>query len=43
MTWEAFLVGNLLPVTIGNVVGGAVCVAAVYWAIFLRSAPADRA
>lgn len=43
LTWEAFLVGNLLPVTLGNVVGGAVCVAAVYWAIYLRSAPADRA
>ncbi|MEW6242533.1 MAG: formate transporter FocA [Chloroflexota bacterium] len=36
MTWGAFLWGNLLPVTIGNVIGGAVLVAAVYWSIFLR-------
>jgi formate/nitrite transporter len=36
LTWTAFLLGNLLPVTIGNIIGGAVLVAAVYWAIFLR-------
>jgi formate transporter len=36
LTWQAFFVGNLLPVTIGNIIGGAVLVAAVYWAIFLR-------
>jgi formate transporter len=38
MTWMSFLVRNLLPVTAGNIVGGAVLVAAVYWAIFLRQA-----
>jgi len=37
LTWPAFWFGNLLPVTIGNIIGGAVLVAAVYWAIFLRS------
>ena len=36
LTWRAFWLGNLLPVTIGNIIGGAVLVAAVYWAIFLR-------
>ena len=36
LTWQAFWVNNLLPVTIGNIIGGAVLVAAVYWAIFLR-------
>ena len=36
LTWRAFWLNNLLPVTIGNVIGGAVLVAAVYWAIFLR-------
>jgi formate/nitrite transporter len=36
LTWQSFLVNNLLPVTIGNIIGGAVLVAAVYWAIFLR-------
>jgi len=38
LTWPAFLVNNLLPVTIGNIIGGAVLVASVYWAIFLRPA-----
>ncbi len=37
----AFLANNLVPVTLGYVVGGAVCVAAVYWAVYLRAAPAD--
>jgi formate transporter len=36
LTWENFLVGNLLPVTIGNVIGGSVMVAAIYWFIYLR-------
>lgn len=36
LTWQAFLLNNLIPVTIGNIIGGAVLVAAVYWAIFLR-------
>jgi formate/nitrite transporter len=36
LTWQAFWLNNLLPVTIGNIIGGAVLVAAVYWAIFLR-------
>lgn len=38
LTWRAFFLNNLLPVTIGNIIGGAVLVAAVYWAIFLRPA-----
>ncbi|HXF83803.1 MAG TPA: formate/nitrite transporter family protein [Anaerolineales bacterium] len=37
LTWQAFLFNNLIPVTIGNIIGGTVLVAAVYWAIFLRS------
>jgi len=34
----AGLVGNLVPVTLGNVVGGAIFVAAVYWLAYLRPA-----
>ena len=37
LTWQAFFVNNLIPVTIGNIIGGTVLVAAVYWAVFLRS------
>jgi formate/nitrite transporter len=36
LTWPSFLIANLLPVTLGNVIGGAVLVAAVYWFVFLR-------
>lgn len=31
-----YLVGNLLPVTIGNLIGGALLVGMVYWFVFLR-------
>lgn len=36
ITWSNFLVGNLLPVTIGNIIGGALMVGLVYWFIYLR-------
>jgi formate transporter len=36
LTWIAFLGRNLLPVTIGNIVGGSVLVGAVYWFVYLR-------
>ena len=37
LTWDNFLINNLLPVTIGNIIGGAVLVAAIYWSVFLRN------
>ncbi len=37
LTWKAFFINNLLPVTIGNIIGGAVLVAAIYWVVFLRN------
>lgn len=39
LTWNAFLVHNLLPVTIGNIIGGAVLVGAVYRLVYLRKRP----
>jgi formate/nitrite transporter len=39
LTWGAFLVNNLLSVTIGNIIGGSVFVAAIYWSVFLRRKP----
>jgi formate/nitrite transporter len=36
LTWSHFLLGNLVPVTLGNVLGGGVMVAAVYWFVYLR-------
>jgi len=40
LTWTNFFVGNLLPVTIGNIIGGSIMVAAVYWFIYLRKGSA---
>jgi formate/nitrite transporter len=39
LTWGDFLWANLLPVTIGNIVGGALMVGAIYWFIYLRPRP----
>jgi formate/nitrite transporter FocA (FNT family) len=36
LTWGSFLLDNLLPVTIGNIIGGAIMVGAVYWFVYLR-------
>jgi formate/nitrite transporter len=36
LTWSNFFLKNLLPVTIGNIIGGAILVAAIYWAVYLR-------
>lgn len=37
LTWPRFLYANLLPVTIGNIIGGALMVGAVYWFVYLRA------
>ncbi len=36
LTWSNFVVVNLLPVTIGNIIGGALMVGLVYWFVYLR-------
>ena len=36
LTWGAFFLKNLLPVTIGNIIGGSGLVALMYWFIYLR-------
>ncbi|MCL5962314.1 MAG: formate/nitrite transporter family protein [Chloroflexi bacterium] len=37
LTWSSFFWANLVPVTIGNIIGGAVLVGAFYWLIYLRT------
>jgi len=37
LEWGPFFLNNLLPVTIGNIIGGVVFVALVYWVIYLRN------
>lgn len=36
LTWGNFLWVNLLPVTIGNIIGGALMVGLVYWFVYIR-------
>lgn len=42
VTMDGFLIDNLLPVTIGNVIGGALLVGLVYWFVYLRGRPAPN-
>lgn len=37
LNWSSFLIDNLIPVTLGNIVGGVVFVAGAYWFIHLRN------
>lgn len=36
LTWGNFFVANLLPVTIGNIIGGALMVGLIYWFVYNR-------
>ena len=36
LNWGSFFIDNLIPVTIGNMIGGVFFVALVYWVIYLR-------
>lgn len=38
LTWSNFFLVNLLPVTIGNIIGGVVMVGLMYWFIYLSRA-----
>jgi formate transporter len=37
VSWTNAIVDNLLPVTIGNVIGGSVMVGLVYWLVYVRA------
>jgi len=37
LNWKGFFVNNLVPVTLGNIVGGGLFVAAVYWFCYIRT------
>ncbi len=36
LNWGRFLYGNLLPVTIGNIIGGSFFVGTLYWIVYLK-------
>jgi formate transporter len=42
LTWGAFFFDNLVPVTIGNLLGGTLMVGAVYWFVYLRGSIRGR-
>ena len=41
LTWGNYFTGNLIPVTLGNLVGG-VCVGALFWFAYLKGASRDK-
>ena len=43
LTWERFFGANLVPVTIGNIVGGTLMVGAIYWFVYLRETAEEPA
>jgi formate transporter FocA len=36
LSWGSFVLDNLLPVTLGNMIGGVLLVGVVYWLVYLR-------
>lgn len=36
LTWKGFFVNNLIPVTLGNIVGGVILVGIMFWFVYLR-------
>lgn len=41
LTIPGFLIHNLLPVSVGNIIGGGFMVAAIYWFVYLRRSAAE--
>lgn len=37
LNWTSFITNNLIPVTLGNIIGGGLLVAAVYWLVYRRN------
>jgi formate/nitrite transporter len=35
-TWKTFIMNNLIPVTLGNIVGGSIMVGSLYWYSYLK-------
>lgn len=42
LTWGDFITRNLIPATIGNIIGGALMVGLMYWFIYLRPSWSKR-
>ncbi len=42
ITWDQIWLNNLIPVTLGNVIGGAVIVPMVYYWVYLKEASEEK-
>lgn len=42
LNWKSFFIDNLIPVTLGNIVGGALFVGGIYWFTYLRNQSVDK-
>lgn len=36
LTWSGFITKNLIPVTLGNIIGGSLLVGLAYWSVYVR-------
>lgn len=43
LNWGSFFTKNLIPVTLGNIVGGVLFVGAIYWFVYLRKTDTKKA
>ncbi len=41
LNWSSFIFKNIIPVTLGNIIGGAIFVGTFYWSVFLKR-PASK-
>lgn len=39
LNWGTFITKNIIPVTLGNIVGGAIFAAATYWFVYVKNNP----
>jgi len=37
LTWSSFFIDNLIPVTIGNIIGGELLVGMAYWLAYKKA------
>jgi len=42
LTWSRFFIDNLIPVTLGNIIGGVVFVGFAYWFAYLKGVKGER-
>jgi formate/nitrite transporter FocA (FNT family) len=42
LTWSRFFIDNLIPVTLGNIIGGVVFVGFAYWFAYLKGEKVER-